>query len=100
MAGNGVVDPVGTATDSVTLSTIATVLPLGLKTAVYFPLGASVMSEGCKLIPVNGTKKVRASLSSVASTMFSTCVLITAPLEPWGYRGFEMKTRNLIPLGL
>jgi hypothetical protein len=101
MAGKRVVDPVGTAMASVALSTIATVLPLGLKTAVDFPLGASVMSEGCKLMPVIGTKKVRESLSNVASTMFSTCVFVTAPVPfPCGKRGFEMKTRNLIPLGL
>jgi hypothetical protein len=101
MAGNGVVDPVGTAMASVALSTIATLLPLGLNTAVYFPFGASVMSEGCRLMPVIGTKKVSASLSNVASTMFSTCVFNTVPVPfPCGKRGFEIKTRNLIPLGL
>jgi hypothetical protein len=32
--------------------------------------------------------------------MFSTCVFVTAPVPfPCGKRGFEMKTRNLIPLG-
>jgi hypothetical protein len=51
-------------------------------------------------MPVIGTKKVRESLSNVASTMFSTCVFDTAPVPfPCGKRGFEMKTRNLIPLG-
>jgi hypothetical protein len=97
---NGTVDPVGTATLSVALSTIDTVLPFGLKTAVYFPLGARAMSEGCTLLPDKGTKKVRESWSFEAFTMLNTGEIVSVPLAPLALSAFEMKARNLMPLGL
>jgi hypothetical protein len=100
MDGKGAAAPVGTAMLSVALSTIDTVFPFGLKTAVYFPFGASAISEGCTLTPDKGTKKVSESWSFEASTMLNTGEIVSVPLAPLALSGFEMKARNLMPLGL
>jgi hypothetical protein len=87
---------VGIAMLSVELSTIATELPVGLKTAVYFRVGETAISPGCTLLPTKVTTEVE-STSCEASTMFSTGAFVPVPL---GKSGFETNTRNLRPLGL
>jgi len=66
---------------------------------VNLRLGDSAISPGCALAPVNATTDVE-SMSCSASTIFSTGKLVPVAPAPVGNNGFEIKTRNVRPLGL